>query len=79
MEGVEEGAILFKSGHPNLPCYAIASTDSGALALLDGAPHGFAGALPDPDILRTGTSYSLLARKILDDMGIPALRGRRHE
>jgi SLOG cluster3 family len=86
MEGVEEEAKLFKSAHPNLPCYAIASTGSAALDLFDrtprrtpsGAPHGFAGSLPDPDILKTGTSYSLLARKILDDMGIPApLRSRR--
>lgn len=79
MEGVEEEAILFKSAHPNLPRYAIASTGSAALALFGRAPHGFAGSLPNPDILQTGTSYSLVARKILDDMGIHALPGRRHE
>jgi hypothetical protein len=82
MEGVEEEAKLFKSAHPDLPRYAIASTGSAALDLFDrayGAPHEFAGSLPDPDILKTGASYSLLARKILDDMGISAPPGRRHE
>jgi hypothetical protein len=70
MEGVEEEAKLFKSAHPNLPRYAIASTGSAALGLFDRASHEFAGSLPDPDILKSSTSYSLLARKILDDMGI---------
>jgi SLOG cluster3 family len=85
MEGVEEEAKLFKSAHPNLPRYAIASTGSAALDLfnrasqltLPGAQHEFAGSLPDPDILKTGTSYSLLARKIFDDMGISAPTDRR--
>jgi hypothetical protein len=70
MEGVEDEAKLFKLAHPNLPRYAVASTGSAALDLFDRAPHEFAGSLPDPGILKIGTSYSLLARKILDDMRI---------
>lgn len=85
MEGVEEEAHLFKSAHPNLPRYAIASTGSAAQNLFDRAsqrpsrdpPHEFAGRLPEPDIMRTSTSYSLLARKILDDMKIVARESNR--
>jgi hypothetical protein len=80
MEGVEEEAELFKSAHPTLPRYAIGSTGSAALDLFDRAsrytspakPHEFAGSLTDPEVLKTSYSYSLLARKLLDDMGISA-------
>ena len=75
MEGVEEEAKLFESVHPNLPRYAIASTGSAALSLFGhesspSGPHAFAGSLKDPDVLMTSASYSLIARKILDDIGI---------
>lgn len=78
MEGVEEEAKLFKEQHRNLPCYAVASTGSAAADLLLGeskiAPGGreqFAGqGGVDHGLLASGTSYSLLARKILADMKI---------
>jgi hypothetical protein len=77
MEGVEEEAKLFKKEHRNLPCYAVASTGSAAADLFFGesklAPGGqdqFAGRRVEPDLLTSGTSYSLLAREILADMGI---------
>jgi len=86
MDGLEEEARLFKSAHRVLPRYAIASTGSAALDLFDrgsqgwlpGTSHEFAGSLANPDLLKTGTSYSLIARKILDDMGISAPAGRGH-
>lgn len=78
MDGLEEEARLFQSTHQKLPCYAIASTGSAALDLFNrgsrnwtpGTAHEFAGSLADPDVLK-GTSYSLIARKILDDMRVP--------
>ena len=80
MEGVEEEAQLFKSKPDNLPSYAIASTGSAAADLFFGesklAPGGrtqFAGRRVEPDLLESGTSYSLLARKILEDMEITGL------
>jgi hypothetical protein len=83
MEGVEEEAQLFKSKHGNLPRYAIASTGSAAADLFFGkserAPGGrtqFTGRLAEPDLLESGTSYSLLAREILKDMGISRPQSR---
>jgi hypothetical protein len=78
MEGTVEEAGLFNSAHADLPRYAIASTGSAARDLFDSAPRNFAGSLPDPKLLVSGSSYSLLARKILDDMRIfaPPARGR---
>ncbi len=84
MEGVAEEARLFESAHPILPRYAIASTGSAALDLFNqgsqpNARNAFAGSLTEPDILMTSASYSLLARKILDDMKVFVPTGRRRE
>jgi hypothetical protein len=76
MEGVEEEAEIFKKQHPKLPRYAIASTGSAAQILFDRSPGDFAGKLSEPDVLKTGRSYALLARQILDNMQIPDPTGR---
>ena len=76
MEGVDEEAERFKEAHEHLPRYAIASTGSASMDLFERMERfeqaNFAGRLqgPDREMLKTGSSYALIARKILDDMGV---------
>jgi hypothetical protein len=72
MDGVEEEVKHLESVPRDrpLPCYAIASTGSAAELLFDQSPERFTGNRLDPDSLRRGRSYALLARQILDDMEI---------
>jgi hypothetical protein len=68
MEGVEEEANIFRQTNPRLPLYAVASTGSAAADLFEHATREVAGTLKDPTLLKTCRSYSLLARRILDDL-----------
>lgn len=70
MDGVQDEATLFEEEHASLPRYAIASTGSAAQELFERSPEKFAGRLRDASVLTTSRSYSVLARNILDDMGI---------
>lgn len=68
MIGVEDEATLFKQARPNLKCYAIASTGGAAAKIFQN--QGFAGNLSsiDRQHLETMRSYTLLARKIFNDI-----------
>jgi hypothetical protein len=72
MEGIEDEAAIFREQREDLPRYAIASTGSAAQILFDNEPLAYSGTLSDPKVMYTPFgSYTLLARRILDDMGIP--------
>ena len=70
MEGVEEEARMFRHRHPDLPCYALASTGSAARDLLQDVPDAYRGRLTDHKALLTSRSYSLVAKLIAEDLGL---------
>jgi SLOG cluster3 family len=80
MEGTEEEAAIFRTEQGERPRYAIASTGSAALEMFNRTPNQFAGYLKQQDwkyLQDYPTSYKLVARRILDDMGVAApSRGR---
>jgi hypothetical protein len=77
MEGVEEEAELMRKEHTGAQFYALASTGSGARRLWLRQPKDFSGSLREPDLLAECWSYSVVARRILDDLKIPAARDPR--
>ena len=75
MEGTEEEAVIFRRLQGVRPRYAIASTGSAAQIMYKRAPMEFSGSLQDRSCLEDyPVSYSLVARRILDDMGISPTR-----
>lgn len=71
MEGVEEEAELFRQQNERLPRYALASTGSAALKIwMQSQGRDFMGGLNDRAVLTDVRSYSVVAKRILDDLRI---------
>lgn len=69
MLGVEAEADAFAQAPPPArKRYAVSSTGSAAEVLADRDPAGFHGTLSDPAPLRHGRSYSVVARRIVNDL-----------
>ena len=70
MDGVEEEAQLFHRAHDGARRYALASTGSAALDLFERDRAAFSGSLRDARPLAVSRSYALVAKHILDDLGL---------
>jgi hypothetical protein len=68
MEGVTAEADTVYRRHPQLPLYSLASTGSAARDLWEVDPKRYSGRQPEVAKMLGSPSYSVVARRILDDV-----------